>query len=138
MLLWTVWRQQFLSLPRTFSIHRMLNKWPKREQCSRSPNGLQFLFPPSKIESLSTKFVPKKTADSTKWAVCIFTDWVQERNRCPSALTDCPADLFDYTKVTSGHNGREYGYPLSLLDFWLAAFVTEVPKLMEASTLPDH
>lgn len=54
------------------------------------------------IESLSTKFVPK-TADSTKWAIHIFTGWVQERNRCPYALTDCPADLFDYTKVTNGH-----------------------------------
>ena len=48
------------------------------------------------IESISTKFVPKKTADSTKWAFRIFSDWVEERNRCPSALTECPADLFDY------------------------------------------
>ena len=80
------------------------------------------------IESLSTKFVPKKTANSTKWTIRIFTDWVQERNRCPSALTDCPTDLFNYAKVTNGHNGQEYGYPLSLLDFWLAAFVTEVRK----------
>ena len=53
---------------------------------------------------------------------------MHERNGCPSALTDCPADLFDYAKVTNGHNGYEYGYPLSLLDFWQTAFVTDVRK----------
>ena len=80
------------------------------------------------IEYLSTKIVPKKNADSTKWAVRIFTDWVRERNGCPSALLECPADLFDYIKVTDGSTGYQYGYPLSTLDFWLAAFVTEVCK----------
>ena len=45
-----------------------------------------------------------------------------------SALLECPADLFDYMKVTDGSTGYQYGYPLSTLDFWLAAFVTEVRK----------
>ena len=34
----------------------------------------------------------------------------------------------NYTKVTGGHNRKEYVYPLSLLDFWLVAFITEVRK----------
>ena len=92
---------------------------------TQKPKRFAIPLSTKQIESLSTKFVLKKTADSTKWAIRIFTDWVQEKNRC---LTNCPADLFDYTKVTSGHNGQEYGYPLSLLHFWLAAFVTEVRK----------
>ena len=79
------------------------------------------------IESLSTKLVPQKTSDSTKWATRIFADWCSERNGCPSALLDCPTDLFEHAEV-SKDTGCHYGYPLSTLDFWLAAFVTEVHK----------
>ena len=57
------------------------------------PKRFAVLLSIKQIESLSTKFVPKMTADSTKWAIRIFGDWVEERNRCPSALTECPADL---------------------------------------------
>lgn len=92
--------------------------------------GKRFATPLStkQIESLSTKLVPKKTSDSTKWAIRIFTDWCNERNGCPSALLDCPTDLFEHVKITNGNTGCHYGYPLSTLDFWLAAFVTEVRK----------
>ena len=117
----TVYGQRFLFLRRTSNPRRMLNTWNHTE-------AQTFCNPPfheTNRESLSTKFVPKKTADSTKWAICIFTDWVQERNRCPSALTNCPADLLTSQKSPVVTMGKSMATPSH---YWMAAFLTEVRK----------
>ena len=66
--------------------------------------------------------VPKKTVQSTQWAVRIFTEWLTERNSClgESVALECPPDLLEQC------NQNQYGYPNETLDHWLAAFVTEV------------
>ena len=111
-----------------FKIKNLNTLRPQKRESKQK--GKCFATPLSikQIESLSTKLVPKKTSDSTKWATRIFSDWCNERNGCPSALLDCPTDLFEHVKVTNGNTGYHYGYPLSTLDFWLAAFVTKVRK----------
>ena len=55
----------------------------KKGTMQQKPKRFAVPLSTKQIESLSTEFVPQKTADSTKSAVRIFIDWVQERNRCP-------------------------------------------------------
>ena len=74
------------------------------------------------IEAAAKPSVPKKTTQSTHWALWIFSEWVRERNSHlgESVILECPSDLLDRC------NGKEYGYPYDVLDHWLAAFVSEV------------
>ena len=99
---------------------------PQKWKISRRANISLLHFLRNRL-NLFPFFVPRKTSDSTKWATRIFADWCSERNGCPSALLSCPTNLFEHAEV-SKDTGCHYGYPLSTLDFWLAAFVTEVHK----------
>ena len=111
-----------------FKIKNLNTLRPQKGKVSKRANVLLHHFLQNRSSLFPPSLWPQKTSDSTKWATCILSDWFNEINGCPSALLDCPTDLFKHVKVTNGNRGYHYGHPLSTLDFWLAGFVTEVRK----------
>ena len=85
-------------------------------QLDPDPKRRRFARPLSQteIDDCCKPCVPKNTQSNTSWGVRVFSEWVKDRNSgMPSA---CPENL-----LTVQH-------PISVLDYWLAAFILEARR----------
>lgn len=58
----------------------------------------------------------KNTQSNTSWGVCVFDEWVKARKSGASGGSVCPENLLTHSHL------------ISVLDYWLAAFVLEARR----------
>ena len=75
------------------------------------------------LKKMSRGFVPENTAKNTKWAITVFSSWLESRNRCTGEST--PTDFLDGCFSTEDSKVE--------LDRVLSLFVVEAKKQDESS-----
>ena len=82
------------------------------------PKRRQFAKPlsPHEINDCCKPCIPKNTQSNTSWGVRVFNEWVKARNFGASSASICPENLLTHS------------HPISVLDYWPAAFVLEARR----------